>query len=169
MTAMAIGPTFPDVMPRPRIRRREPSSPTHSVIVVPSEEPSSSAPQRLPDWVAQVVPRLVELSKLPPGWDSRKAAPIERGAIARALEIMAEVMEWHGPVPAIIPTVEGGVLLEWHRVGLEMEIEVEPTGDTCVMFQAVDGSRAWDGAWESHRSTAHEVVQAMATALAQDS
>jgi len=166
---MAMGSTFADVMPSPRIRRREPSAATHSVIVVPSEEPSSSAPQRLPDWVAQVVPRLVELSKLPPGWDSRKAAPIEREAIVRALEIMAEVMEWHGPIPAIIPTVEGGILLEWHRVGLEMEIEVEPTGDTCVMFQTVDGSRTWDGAWESRRSTAHEVVQAMAAALAQDS
>jgi len=103
----------------------------------------------------------VELSELPPGWDSRKAAPVERTAIVRALEIMAEVMEWHGPVPAIIPTVEGGVLLEWHRAGLELEIEVEPTGDAYVTFQTADGSNAWDGEWESCRPAARDVVQAM--------
>jgi len=78
---------------------------------------------------------------------------------------MADVMERHGPLPAIIPTVDGGVLLEWHRAGLEMEIEVEPTGEAYVMFQTAEGSKAWDGTWESRRSAAREVVQAIASTL----
>jgi hypothetical protein len=164
MTATALGPAF-------RLRglshdpRRE-ETPTQSVVVVRSEDSSASSPRHLPAWVTPAIDRLVQLSELPAGWDSRRAAPIERTAMVGALEIMAEVMGEYGPLPAIVPTVDGGVLLEWHRGGLELEIEVEPTGEAYAMFQTSEGSRAWDGTWESCRSAAHEVVQSMASALA---
>jgi hypothetical protein len=169
MTATAPGLGFPILRWTFRADPRRSDPPSQSVVVVPSEGSSPYAPRHLPPWVESAIARLVELSELPAGWDSRRAAPIERTAIIGALQIMAEVMERSGPLPAIIPTVEGGVLLEWHRVGLEMEIEVEPTGDAYVMFQTTEGSKSWDGTWESRRSAAREAVQAMASALPKSS
>jgi hypothetical protein len=166
MTATALGPAF-------RIRGLSHADPRHeeippqSVVVVGSKGSSVSSPRHLPAWVNSAIERLIHLSELPAGWDSRRAAPIERAAMVGALRIMAEVMEQDGPLPAIVPTVDGGVLLEWHRAGLEMEIEVEPTGEAYVMFQTAEGSRTWDGTWESCRSAAREVVQSMASALAE--
>jgi len=41
-------------------------------------------------------------------------------------------------VPQIVPTVEGNVQVEWHRNGLDVEIEVRRDGDYEL---SIEGSR----------------------------
>jgi hypothetical protein len=49
-----------------------------------------------------------------------------------------------GWVPQIIPTVEGGVQLEWHRDGFDLEIEITCTGEIYADYEDESG-QAWEG------------------------
>ena len=56
------------------------------------------------------------LSALEPGWDSYRAVPITSEALATVGRI------------AVVPCGNGGVQLEIHRDGLDIEIEIGPDG-----------------------------------------
>jgi hypothetical protein len=69
--------------------------------------------------------RLKELLDLSEGWDSYGADPIDPRAVDGAWRVL-EVLEQE---PAVIPCVDGGVQLEWHRAMIDLEIRITPTGD----------------------------------------
>ena len=50
--------------------------------------------------------------------------------------------------PALVPTVRGGLQLEWHRQGVDIEVEVDP-----------NGSVSW---WAEDRRTGEESEQNLA-------
>jgi hypothetical protein len=81
-----------------------------------------------PDWLPQVVRRLRELLRLGPGWDSYGARPVDPRAVAAALALLAHVMKRAAEAPQIVPTVHGGVQLEWHSKEAGVEVEVSPKG-----------------------------------------
>lgn len=60
------------------------------------------------------------LAVLTPGWDSYGAPAINPRAIARARQWLESV--------AMVPTSEGGVQLEWHSEGHDVEMEFHPDG-----------------------------------------
>lgn len=73
--------------------------------------------------------RLQQLSELPASWDSYGARPIDINVLsytARLLQPLAEAMV--APMPDIIPTVRGGIAMEWHNVRGEVGIELVPSG-----------------------------------------
>lgn len=81
-----------------------------------------------PAWLAQSAERMNELLQLPRGWNSHKARPTEPRAATAALELLGRIMIPGLTPPQIVPTVHGGVQLEWHVRGLDVEIEVAPDG-----------------------------------------
>ena len=74
---------------------------------------------------AKVRARLKELLDLPQGWDSYGAGCIDPKAVDAASRLL-DVLDHD---PAVIPTSHGGIQLEWHRDGLELEVEINTAGE----------------------------------------
>lgn len=82
-----------------------------------------------PEWFARAVTELVDLVRLPAGWNSYGADPIEPTLIGAAVCLLAtDAMRADLPEPIITPTNRGGVVLEWHTRGIDLEIEVREPG-----------------------------------------
>src|SRR6476469_8907832 len=75
-------------------------------------------------WQIEVVNALTQLATLQQGWDSYNAPPLRRDAGHFALEILQSVMRPRTPVPQIVPSSSGGVQLEWHERGVDLELHV---------------------------------------------
>jgi len=44
------------------------------------------------------------------------------------------------PAPAMVPMSNGGVQLEWHYGGWDIELYVEPDGETSIWYGGVKGA-----------------------------
>jgi hypothetical protein len=75
-------------------------------------------------WEVEVVRALVRLAKMPAGWDSYNAPPLRRDAGHFALEILQGVMRPRTPLPQVVPSAAGGVQLEWHEKGIDLELHI---------------------------------------------
>ena len=88
------------------------------------ERPSVNGGGSLPPWLQPTVDALKRLLELHEGWDSYGGRPVASAAATDALILLLETMEPETPAPVVVPTVRGGVQLEWHLAGLDLEIEV---------------------------------------------
>lgn len=71
---------------------------------------------------------LTALLDLAPGWDTYDARPVDPLCVDRAKAFLAGA--WAVPVP------DGGVQLEWHVNGWDLEVEFHPDGTASIL--AVD-------------------------------
>jgi hypothetical protein len=92
-----------------------------------------------PAWLNDLIPRLERLSILEAGWDGYRARPIERNPLLRAWNFIKQIAPHVRVPPAMVPTVSGGVALEWHRNGIEIEIEFAPNRTATVSFEDDEG------------------------------
>lgn len=60
-----------------------------------------------------------ELCELPEKWDSYDAKRISLKVVLKATDLMRML---DMPEPSIVPCSDGGVQLEWHRDGFDIEI-----------------------------------------------
>ena len=81
-----------------------------------------------PDPIVNVIRKASELVHLPTGWNSYGAKPVTNEAVEAAIAFLVEAISASQNVvaPAIVPTVRGGLQLEWHRRGVDLEIEFGP-------------------------------------------
>jgi hypothetical protein len=86
-------------------------------------------------WEVEVVKALVRLAKLPAGWDSYNAAPLRRDAGHFALEILQSIMRPRTPIPQVVPSAAGGVQLEWHEKGIDLELHISAPYQWELWFQ----------------------------------
>jgi hypothetical protein len=87
------------------------------------------APRRdLPEELLRALERACELQRLPRGWNSHGAEPVSDTAFRHAIEFLTAYVVRGVAGPALVPTVRGGVQLEWHRRGVDIEVEVGPDG-----------------------------------------
>jgi len=98
-----------------------------------------------PAWLPAVVAKLHELATLPPNWDSYRSAPVKRSCLFAAVQLLLAVMQDNSPAPAVVPTNRVTVLLEWHKRGIDLEIDV--LGPDRFHVVAEDASRGIE--WES--------------------
>ena len=87
----------------------------------------------VPDALKPAVDRAIELLRLQRGWNSHNAQPVSETAVRRTIEFLMEYLVRGVAAPAVVPTVRGGVQLEWHRNGVDIEVEFSTGGDA-VLF-----------------------------------
>ena len=85
-------------------------------------------------WLRTVLQEIKAVAALTEGWDSYGAGPIRRDVLWYALRLMQSVMDDY-PAPQLTPMSHEGVLLEWHRNGIHLEIEVENAGEAYVSYE----------------------------------
>lgn len=94
-----------------------------------------SARSATPEYV-NTVNKLIELLELPERWNSYNAKQISRENVTFAVGLLAQLMRESTPAPQVVPKVRGGVRLEWHTRGINIEIDIDsPDG---ISFFAED-------------------------------
>jgi len=81
-----------------------------------------------PAWLEPLITRLTTIAQLPPNWDSYAAPQISIDAIRSAMNVMKFHTTWNTPSPEVVPMSSGGVQLEWHENGIDLEITCSSDG-----------------------------------------
>jgi hypothetical protein len=98
-----------------------------------------------PAWFGPTLRSLQELLQLPENWNSYGARPIVPEWAASALKLLVKMAPADTPVPIVVPTTRGGVLLEWHMRAIDLEIETLAEGQFHVFYEDDREGREWEG------------------------
>lgn len=90
--------------------------------------------QKKPSWIRPAFSKIQELVNLDPGWDSHDADSVVADSVVSAVEILSDTMSPDTKTPWIVPTVHGGIQMEWHKPQVDLEIEIEPNGTASVFY-----------------------------------
>jgi len=106
---------------------------------VPVRDKESSFVQAAPltpaPWVEEVTTKMKELARLPVNWDSYGAKLVKAECMQYAVHgVLQECMHGTTPAPSVVPTNTGGVMLEWHRGKIDLEVRVEIPGEATVYY-----------------------------------
>lgn len=77
-----------------------------------------------PPGTIEAITEICALGNLQANWDSYGALPIDRQCMVTAILLLLTTSRPKTPPPSVVPTVRGGVQLEWHRGGIDLEIEI---------------------------------------------
>lgn len=97
-------------------------------VIEPVEEP----------WRSIVEARLKKLGGYQTGWDGYCSAPPHPSVIAYARSALHSVMQFGTPVPSIVPMSEGGLQIEWHQDGYDIELAIYSTDDVDLSIEFPD-------------------------------
>lgn len=112
-------PAFPypfDTMSAPEVR----VSVRENIVIVSLKIASEMSSAK---WLNQTVPELVRLLWLPKNWNSDNPEQINPRAIEKILALLLAILEANSPPPVVVPTTRGGIQVEWHQNGIDLEIE----------------------------------------------
>ena len=87
---------------------------------------------------------VADLLSLPPGWNSYSAKPIAAQNAIRAIRLLGEFLEPHTPPPTVVPTVRGGIQLEWHSSGVNVEVYIQSPNDVSFFAEEVGSGDSSD-------------------------
>lgn len=94
--------------------------------------------------MSDALKRLDEIAKLPANWDGYGADAPWPDAIAVARRLIEALQH----PPAVVPCSDGGVQLEWHRSGFEIEVAVQSHGqitdDDIYLLDVSDAASNYD-------------------------
>jgi hypothetical protein len=98
-------------------------------------------------WLNPTVARASKLLSLPVNWDRLGAPPIDPTAIQHAIDTLSLFMADHSSLPQWTPTRTGGVQLDWHERGIDLEIafERDEPGGYAVFADHENPGDDWDG------------------------
>jgi hypothetical protein len=108
--------------------------------------PHSTIALTSPPWITSVVDRLGHLFALAEDWDGEGARPLDFDTAMEALNFLLTKALHETPAPQLIPTSAGGLQLEWHCGGSDLEITFEPGRLPTYFYVAPDGSEIEDAA-----------------------
>lgn len=96
---------------------------------------SAFSVNRFPSWLLSTFDRIRELVVLPTGWDGHDGRPVDIDVAAFAIQFLLQTLEPDGPAPQVVPLSYGGIQLEWHEQGIDLEVEVEAPNRIFVSFE----------------------------------
>lgn len=113
-----------DRLTLPRLTRR--TEPMMQVSAAPSADIWTQ--RRVPSWVRVTLEEIMRAIHLAKGWAGVGSVPATRRAVVTALMVLVETMAEDSVPPQVVPTFDGGLQLEWHCAGVDLEVYVEPDG-----------------------------------------
>ena len=93
-------------------------------------------------WRLQVADRLFDLLQLPENWDSYGARVPSRTSADDMLAVLGSIMQAKSPTPSVVPSAQGHFQAEWHRNGIDLEVEV--IAPTKIMVTYADADEEWE-------------------------
>jgi hypothetical protein len=104
------------------------------------EIPVTQAP-----WVDPTLKALGEILALGGNWDSYGANPVDPHTAAAVVGLCLETMRSDSPAPSVVPTSRGGIQLEWHTRGVDLEVEIASPGSIHGYFEDHREKSSWEG------------------------
>jgi hypothetical protein len=86
-------------------------------------------------WQIEVQGHLLKYVKMRDGWDSYGAPPVGWDTGMFALSVLNDVMRTRTPIPQVVPSAAGGVQLEWHQKGIDLELHIARPYQCELWFQ----------------------------------
>lgn len=150
MTALAFDHSTYSERPYHRSRVVQPVRHTLTPIpggAPPSNDTTTSAfgANRPATWLEAVGERFAVLLELEPDWDGYGGRPIDFDLAVFAIGLLFRTLEPDGPVPQVVPLSYGGLQLEWHQGGIDLEIEIIAPNQISVGFEDQIEEREWEG------------------------
>jgi len=106
-----------------------------------------------PEWLSAVQTRVEQVAAADSS--TRRNAPVALLAIKCALLLLQDTMSDDTLPPNIVPTADGGLQLEWHHNGVDLEVYVEAVGTVSAWCR--EGSREWEDDYYSTARIAKEL------------
>jgi len=78
--------------------------------------------QPLPAWFDALMQGFVDLLTLSTNWDSYGAGAIDSKLVHGAVNFINGLLGPATPAPRVVPLSSGGLQLEWHRQGIDLEV-----------------------------------------------
>lgn len=97
-------------------------------------------------WLQPTIRAMAQLQWLPEDWDSYGGHRVALRAIERMIETLLSTLSADAPFPAVVPTSQGGVQVEWHQNRIDLEIMADSSG--ALEFFYKDSERELEGAVE---------------------
>jgi hypothetical protein len=90
---------------------------------------------RPPEWLSMTEEAIESLLTLPENWDSYGARAIESRAVRAAIELLRSIVQLDTPQPVVVPTNQGGIQIEWHTQGIDLEIEITAEREVRILYE----------------------------------
>jgi hypothetical protein len=102
-----------------------------------------------PRWFHEIQDRLWRLASLPSGWDSYASDRISARSLTSAATLLWNVMREDMPIPSIMPSPDGGVVVEWRVNNVELSVDIDADGRGEVYFEDFDTDESWEADLQS--------------------
>jgi hypothetical protein len=89
----------------------------------------------------ETVKTFIELLELPQGWNSYNAKQIRKENVNAAIGLLGRIMRPGTPPPIVVPKVRGGVQLEWHTRGVNIEVSIDSPEEVSFFAEELLGSQ----------------------------
>ena len=148
--------TMLDALARPAIAAAtgESSASALPQVIIRSSEAGISVEVQsndsFPPSFLKSVKDVADLLGLPAGWNSYSAKPIEPRNVKRAIELLAELLGPETPPPIVVPTVGGGIQLEWHNNGIDIEVYIDSPYDVCFFAEKLESGESTEQPLAGH-------------------
>ena len=117
---------------RPKVRSGTSNAVAFSTASYPSEPV-------FPAWLQPTIQSFQDLLQVPQNWDGYGASQMNEQVLQLALLLLVEVMDNDAPQPSAVPLSDGGIQIEWHRRGRNLEIEF-PASEPPAFYYYEDNS-----------------------------
>jgi len=129
-------------------RRRFRSTASHTSSVSSREVLpvySAQASDILPRWVTSALSRVAELSRLPAGWDSYNARPMQAAVTRDFFLILLGLSHAIQSEPTTSLTSEGGLVASWENESGSLDLIVDPLETPRVVYSNGLDESEWYG------------------------
>ena len=113
------------------------------------------------EWVRAAINRIELLTSLRPGWDSYGAAAVGARAATAAVRFLLDHAYPEVAAPSIVPLANGGLQVEWHRGGVDVEISFFD-GDGEVYVENLETGENEEGPLSQAGSAFSRVIRQLA-------
>lgn len=102
-------------------------------------------------WFNRTITEIVGLMWLPKDWNSYSPKRIEPKTIEKMLAVLLAILDPDSTPPTVVPTTRGGVQVEWHWNGIDLEIEAFNSSKLEFFFSGPTGDE--EGSIEADPTT----------------
>jgi len=113
-------------------------------------------------WLGPTLIAMGHLLALPEDWYVGGSAKIRPQCVMAALDFLHNAMQDATPWPHVVPTVCGGIQIEWHTNCQNMEIEFMPDGRVGFLYDNGNKAESFDNDDVKNLAALHRLVRKLA-------